>query len=65
MTSLRDEKPFLFLNVLTMAAQKFPGLQGTLEKEVRDVLGAKVISEGEQSLDLLQGMLVYLAWYAL
>ena len=62
-SSMRHERPFLLLNVLTMAAQRYQELQIVLEKEVREVLGSKIISEGEQSLDLLQGLMVYLAWY--
>ena len=64
-SSLRRDRPFLLLNVLTMASQRNNELQTVLEQEVREVLGTKVISDGEQSLDLLQGLMVYLAWYIL
>ena len=62
--SLRWDKPFLILSILVMASPRARSLQVLLEKELREVLAQKVIVEGELSLDLLQGLLVYLAWYA-
>ena len=60
--TLRWEKPFLLLSILVMASAKARGLQVLLEKELRELLASKVIVEGELSLDLLQGLCVYLAW---
>jgi hypothetical protein len=62
---LRREKPFLLLSVLTMASTSNQVLQDLLEAELRETLGRKVIFNGEKSLDLLQGLLVYLAWYVI
>lgn len=59
---LRRERPFLLLSVLTCAAQNQFKLQDALELELRESLGRKVHVLGEKSLDLLQGVLVYLAW---
>ncbi|KAI4150897.1 MAG: hypothetical protein LQ340_003822 [Diploschistes diacapsis] len=61
--TIRWEKPFLLLSVLVMTSQRARSLQVLLERELRDLLSMKVIVEGELSLDLLQGLLVYLAWY--
>jgi hypothetical protein len=60
---LRREKPFLLLSILTCAAQSNNKLQAILELELRESLGKKVIISGEKSMDLLQGVLVYLTWY--
>lgn len=60
--SLRYEKPFLLLAILTMTSTSNQQLQDQLEAELRESLGRKVIFNGEKSLDLLQGLLVYLAW---
>lgn len=60
--SLRWDKPFLTLSILVMASPRARSLQVLLEKELRELLAQKVIVEGELSLDLLQGLLVYLAW---
>lgn len=59
---LRREKPFLLLSILTVASSVDLDLQDRLETELRETLGRKVIFNGEKSLDLLQGLLVYLAW---
>jgi hypothetical protein len=62
---LRREKPFLLLCILTISADSNVQLQDKLEKEVRETLALKVIVNSEKSLDLLQGLLLYLSWYAL
>jgi hypothetical protein len=61
--SLRREKPFLLLSILTIASTSNLPLQDLLEAELRETLGRKVIFNGEKSLDLMQGLLIYLAWY--
>lgn len=60
--TLRREKPFLFLAILTFATQTRPKLQAELELELRESLSKRVIVNMEKSLDILQGLLVYLAW---
>lgn len=60
--SMRREKPFLLLTILTFGAQETFKLQRTLELEIREQLSRKMIVDGEKSLDLLQGLLVYLCW---
>ena len=61
--TLRDDQPFLLLAVLTVSSQRSRALQVLLEKEFRETLASKVIIEGELSLDVLQGLMLYLAWY--
>ncbi|RFU31464.1 hypothetical protein B7463_g4854, partial [Scytalidium lignicola] len=61
--SLRQYKPFLLLSILTVSAKSNSPHQRRLEIELRQTLGTKVIVNGEKSLDLLQGLLVYLCWY--
>ena len=60
--TLRSDRPCLFLSVMAMASQRDPALQLLLEQEFRELLSTRAIIEGEKSLDLLQGLLVYLAW---
>lgn len=60
---LRRQKPFLLLTILAMAAIDNIRLQNLLDQEIRDTLGRRVFSSGERSLDLLQGILIYLTWY--
>lgn len=60
--TLAQERPFLFLAAITCASSRHPLLQKALNKEFKDILSRNVIADGERSLDLLQGLLVYLAW---
>jgi hypothetical protein len=59
---LRRQKPFLLLTILAMATIHNMKLQKLLDQEIRDTLGRRVFMSGEKSLDLLQGVLVYLTW---
>lgn len=59
---LRRCKPFLLLAILTISARADRQQQIRLEIELRQSLSNKVIMKGEKSLDLLQGLLVYLCW---
>ncbi|KAJ6145692.1 hypothetical protein N7470_009587 [Penicillium chermesinum] len=59
---LRIEKPFLFLAILASASYKNLSLQRSLGAELRKVVALRMIMGGESSFDLLQGLLVYLAW---
>lgn len=61
--TLRRERPFLLLSVLAMSAIQSPTkLQRVLDFELRESLSRRTIVNGEISLDLLQGILVYIAW---
>lgn len=61
---LRDEKPFLFLAVMSSASYDNMPLQRSLGAEVKRAVASRIILNGELSFDLLQGLLVFLAWYA-
>ncbi|KAH7019897.1 hypothetical protein EDB80DRAFT_771703 [Ilyonectria destructans] len=62
--SLAATRPFVLLAILASASGSRT-LQGhTLyDEEFRKVLGLKFVAGGERSLELLQGMLIYCAWY--
>lgn len=59
---LRRDKPFLLLSILLFAEDSNIKLQKILELELRETLSRKAVVKGERSLDLLQGILVYLIW---
>lgn len=63
---LAAETPFLLLAILA-AASGSRTLQGhsLYDAEFRKVLGLKFVAGGERSLELLQGLVVYCAWYVL
>lgn len=60
--SIRRERPFVLLSILAVTSQFKQKLQSAIEKELREFFAKKVIVEGVKSLDLLQGLLLYLAW---
>ncbi|KAH7087002.1 hypothetical protein FB567DRAFT_560770 [Paraphoma chrysanthemicola] len=59
---LRRNAPFLLLAVLTVTAYKTPRIQCVLAEELRRQM-ARNIEHSQKSLEILQGLLVYGAWY--
>ncbi len=58
---LRDDKPFLFAAVMLAASrQKFTG-PTVAGSRLMEHLGVRMLIHGEKSMDLLQGLLVYIA----
>ena len=62
LNSFRRERPFLLLSLLALASRKQSTLHESLEGEFRKVVSARLIMDGGPNLDLLQGLLFYLAW---
>lgn len=62
--SLSKTRPFVLLAILSVASGA-GSLQGhTLyDDEFRKILGLKFVAGGERSIELLQGLLIYSAWY--
>ncbi|TGO38438.1 hypothetical protein BHYA_0075g00410 [Botrytis hyacinthi] len=61
--SLRHERPILLLGILASTCQNNIPVQHLLESELRETISSRTIIHGEKSIDLLQGILLYLAWY--
>ncbi|RHZ74440.1 hypothetical protein CDV55_107202 [Aspergillus turcosus] len=57
------ESPFLLLCILTACLEHDPILQDKLEREIREIIGTRLILKMERNMDLLQGLLVHTAWY--
>ncbi|KAE8415271.1 hypothetical protein BDV36DRAFT_285507 [Aspergillus pseudocaelatus] len=57
------ERRFLYLAVLTAASSDDMALLRSLDNRFRSVLADRVVNAGEKSLDYLQGLLIYIAWY--
>ncbi|KAJ9200792.1 transcriptional regulator family: Fungal Specific TF [Paecilomyces variotii] len=60
---LRRKKPFLFLSIMAAAAVSNPSLQRLLGTEIRQQIATRIIIRNEKNLDLLQGLLVHLAYH--
>jgi hypothetical protein len=58
-----DSRPTLFLAVTASAACHYPVVQQALNRELKETLARRVLVGGETSLELLQTVLVYLAWW--
>jgi hypothetical protein len=61
--AVRQNTPFLFLAVTATMIFDNPFLQHQLGEEVRQEAYKKILLGTEKSLDLLQGLLIYTAWY--
>ncbi|KAL4800112.1 hypothetical protein BDV19DRAFT_353471 [Aspergillus venezuelensis] len=60
---LRDQKPFLFLAILSVAATEDQSLKRALEAEFKASLAERtVLGQHPPSLETLQGLLVFSAW---
>jgi hypothetical protein len=60
--TLRSKEPFLFLAILTVTAYDTPRIQYVLSGELK-LQVARVVEYSRKSLGILQGLLVYGAWY--
>ncbi|CZT50269.1 uncharacterized protein RSE6_11217 [Rhynchosporium secalis] len=62
MDSLRRQRPSLFLAIMCCATEHNAKLLQHIELELKDNLSRRILVNGEKSLDLLQGILIYLTW---
>lgn len=60
---LAQSKPFLLEVIQVAASYKEQGRQALRGKEVLDYLIRRLLFASEKSMDLLQGLLVYICWY--
>lgn len=59
---LAQTRPFLYRTVLMAASYHDKAGQTRMAKEIFQYLSVHMIMENEKSLDLLQGLLVLMAW---
>lgn len=63
-SQLATTRPFTLLSILTVASGSTMVQRHALyDDEFRKALGLKYVAGGEKSLELLQGLLIYCAWY--
>ena len=58
---MKEKRPFLLL-VIRAICSKNGRRQKALEIEIRQTMGAKMLMEGERSLDVLLGLIVFIGW---
>ncbi|KAF4455946.1 hypothetical protein F53441_1813 [Fusarium austroafricanum] len=63
-SGLATTQPFVLLAILTVASgSRMVQKHALYDGEFRKALSLKYVSGGERSLELLQGLLIYCAWY--
>lgn len=60
---LRRSRPFLLKTILMVASVRDMAGQTSMAEDIMDYVAEHMIKRGEKSLDLLQGLLVFMAWY--
>ncbi|EPS35096.1 hypothetical protein H072_11390 [Dactylellina haptotyla CBS 200.50] len=61
--ALRYDNPFLFLCIMAVTSFEDPILQRRLGQEIKKQICDRLVMGHEVSMDLLQGLLVFVAWY--
>ena len=60
---LRRDRPFFWLCIMSVTS-KSSVQQKALGREIRITMGREILVEGKNNLDLLLGIIVFVAWYA-
>ncbi|KAJ5645774.1 hypothetical protein N7490_002146 [Penicillium lividum] len=63
MEALRYDSPFLFLCIMAVTSFKDPILQRRLGQQIKKQICDRLVMGHEVSIDILQGLLVFVAWY--
>ncbi|KAF2871406.1 hypothetical protein BDV95DRAFT_40118 [Massariosphaeria phaeospora] len=61
--TLRRGWPFLFHSIMAIMTYKTPDVQQTIAEEFKSQIASRIIMGSHKSLEILQGLLVYGAWY--
>jgi hypothetical protein len=59
---LQQESPHLYEGILMVTSCREPSRQGDMAKELLQNLTTNIVLRAEATLDLLQALLVYIAW---
>jgi hypothetical protein len=59
---LGEERPFLLMAIVMATSHENMPLQKFLSNEIKAAISDRLIMGGDSSMDLLQGLLVYIAW---
>lgn len=60
---LRDAKPFTWFTIMMMSCQN-ASVQFGMGTTWQKIISQKIVMEYEKSIDLLQGMVIFLGWLA-
>lgn len=62
--TLQQDSPFLFLCIMAVTSFENPMIQRRLGQEIKKQICDRLVMGHEVSMDLLQGLLVFVAWYS-
>lgn len=60
---LKNKNPFVTIVVLMIGCRHDNVLQTTIAKKIRELISYSTLIKGEKNLDLLQGVMLFLAWW--
>jgi hypothetical protein len=60
---LRRERPFLFLSIMAAMTYRTPNVQCALAETFKDQVAVRIVQSSHKGLEMLQGLLVYSAYY--
>jgi hypothetical protein len=60
---LRTKRPLVYMGIMMAASYKDTATQGNLGNRILQYIAEHVIMKGEKSMDLLQGLLIYIFWF--
>jgi hypothetical protein len=60
-SDLRQQKPFLWLVIMSLTTKSVEE-QRAMGRTIRQIVSQKVVAEHEKSMDILLGLICYLAW---
>ncbi|KAF2683132.1 hypothetical protein K458DRAFT_390404 [Lentithecium fluviatile CBS 122367] len=61
--TLRNDFPFLFHSIMTVTTYRTPATQRALSEELKEQIATRILRHSHKSLEILQGLLIYGAWY--
>ncbi len=64
-SDLNRDKPFVLKVICMVAFVHDSEAQSLMAKEIMEYLSMHLIIQAERDLDLLQGLLIFMAWYVL
>lgn len=60
---LFQDRPMLYMAIMVVTCQKNIEIQQELAQKYREEIGRRIWTLAEKNLQLLQGIMVFLAWY--
>ncbi|KAF2008161.1 hypothetical protein P154DRAFT_392929, partial [Amniculicola lignicola CBS 123094] len=61
--ALRHRHPFLFHAIIAATSYRTPSVQRQIAEEFKSQIASRIIMHSQKSLEILQGLLIYTAWY--